>query len=67
VFRDEARAVDPASGPRAVNTEGWKATHNAWPALCAGAVVLLCFRHGLLKIRDRGRQLYELHRRAWDV
>jgi hypothetical protein len=67
VFRDEARAVDPAYTPGTVNTDGWKATHNAWQALFRGAVVLLCFLHGFLKIRDRGRKLYELHRRVWDV
>jgi hypothetical protein len=67
VFRDEARGVDPAYAPRTVNTDGWKATHNAWQALFRGVVVILCFLHGFLKIRDRGRKRYELHRRVWDV
>lgn len=67
VFRDEARAVDPRYAPRTVNTDGWKATHNAWRALFAGVAVLLCFLHGFLKIRDRGRKLWELHRRVWEV
>jgi len=67
VFRDEVRAADPAYAPRTVNTDGWKATHNAWQALFRGVVVLLCFLHGFLRIRDRGRKLHELHRRVWDV
>jgi hypothetical protein len=67
VFRDEARAVDAAYTPRTVNTDGWQATHNAWQALFTGVVVVLCFLHGFLKIRDRGRKLHELHRRVWEV
>jgi hypothetical protein len=67
VFRDEARVVDPAYAPQTVNTDGWKATHNAWRTLFAGVAVVLCFLHGFLKIRDRGRKLHELHRRVWEV
>jgi hypothetical protein len=67
VFRDEARGADPTYTPQTVNTDGWKATHNAWQTLFTGAAVLLCFLHGFLKIRDRGRQLYELHCRVWEV
>ena len=29
--------------------------------------VILCFLHGFLKIRDRGRKLHELHKRVWEV
>lgn len=67
VFRDEARAVDPDYTPHTVNTDGWQATHNAWQALFTGVAVVLCFLHGFLKIRDRGRKLHELHRRVWEV
>ena len=66
-FRDEARDLDPAYAPGSVNADGWKATHNAWRALFAGVAVLLCFLHGFLKVRDRGRKLAELHRRVWEV
>jgi hypothetical protein len=67
VFRDEARVLDPDYTPQTVNTDGWKATHNAWQSLFRTVLVVLCFLHGFLKIRDRGRKLYELHRRIWDV
>jgi hypothetical protein len=67
VFRDEVRAVHPDYAPQTVNTDGPKATHNAWQALFTGVAIVLCFLHGFLKIRDRGRKLHELHRRVWEV
>ena len=45
----------------------WKATQAAWRTLFATVTVILCFLHGFLKIRDRGRKARELHRRVWDV
>ena len=29
--------------------------------------LILCFLHGFLKIRDRGRKAVELHRKVWEV
>ncbi len=29
--------------------------------------MILCFLHGFLKIRDRCRKNFDLHRRVWDV
>ena len=66
-FRDEARDVDPTYTPETVNTDGWKATQNAWRTLFSAISVLLCFLHGFLKIRDRSRKDHALHRRVWDV
>src|SRR5262249_45892740 len=66
-FRGEARALDPDYAPQTVNADGWKATHNAWQALFPSVLVLLCFLHGFLKVRDRGRKLYELHRHIWEA
>jgi hypothetical protein len=66
-FRDEARNVDPTYTPKTVNTDGWKATQNAWRSLFPLAAVILCYLHGFLKIRDRIRKDHELHRRIWDV
>jgi hypothetical protein len=67
VFREEVHAVDPAYAPQTVNTDGWKATHHAWQTLFTGVALVLCFLHGFLKIRDRGRKLHELHRQVWEV
>ncbi len=67
VFAAEARAVDPEYAPKTVNTDGWAATQNAFKACFSGVVVILCFLHGFLKIRDRCRKNRELHQRVWDV
>ena len=71
VFRDEARRLDPKDRPRTVNTDGWPATQAAWRALFKGVVLILCFLHAFLKIRDRAVHLKEtfaeLSRRIWEA
>ncbi len=67
VFAAEARDVDPGYAPETVNTDGWAATRNAFAALFPTVAVILCFLHGFLKVRDRGRKAHDLHRRIWDV
>jgi hypothetical protein len=66
-FRDEAGAVSAEYTPETVNTDGWKATQAAWRTLFPTVAVILCFLHGFLKIRDRGRKAVELHRKVWEV
>jgi hypothetical protein len=69
VFREEARDVAADYAPTTVNTDGWKGTRAAWKALFPKVVLLLCFLHGWLKIRDRakhlGDQFREIGRRVW--
>ena len=67
VFAAEARDVEPKYAPETVNADGWAATRNAFLSLFPSIAVILCFLHGLLKIRDRCRKARELHRRAWEV
>jgi hypothetical protein len=71
VFRDEARNVDPDYAPHTVNTDGWKGTHAAWRTLFPLVVVLRCFLHGWLKIRDRAKnlkeQFFELSTQVWNA
>jgi hypothetical protein len=66
-FAAEARDVKPEYAPKTVNTDGWAATQNAFQACFTSVVVILCFLHGFLKIRDRCRKNHELHRRVWEV
>ena len=66
-FAAEAREVDPNYAPKTVNTDGWAATQNAFQACFSGIVVVLCFLHGFLKIRDRCRKNRDLHKRVWEV
>ena len=67
VFDQEARNVNAQWQPQTVNTDGWKATRYAFIKLFPKVVLLLCFLHGFLKIRDRRRKSHDLHQRVWDV
>jgi hypothetical protein len=71
VFKEEAREVEPDYTPATVNTDGWPWTQAAWKALFPKVVVLLCFLHAWLKIRDRAKHLKEqflaISRRVWEA
>jgi hypothetical protein len=71
VFKEEARDVAPKYAPRTVSTDGWKGTRAAWKALFRRVVILLCFLHGWLKIRERAKhlkdQFAEVSRRVWEA
>lgn len=71
VFRDEARNVQPDYAPKSVNTDGWKGTKAAWRSLFQGILIIQCFLHGWLKIRDRAKHLKdrfaEISERVWDT
>ena len=55
VFKREAENVRPGYRPTTVNTDGWKATRQAWRCLFPLVVLLRCFLHGWLNIRSRGK------------
>ncbi len=71
VFKNEARDISPGYAPKTVSTDGWKGTQAAWKALFPKIVILLCFLHGWLKIRDRAKHLKddfaEISRRVWEA
>ena len=71
VFKDEARDIAPKYVPQTVSTDGWKGTQAAWKALFPTVVILLCFLHSWLKIRDRAKHLKEvfaeISRRVWEA
>jgi hypothetical protein len=70
-FKDEARDVAAKYAPRTVNTDGWKGTQAAWKGLFRRVVILQCFLHAYLKIRDRAKHLKDLFaevsRRVWEA
>jgi hypothetical protein len=70
-FRDEAHDVTPEYAPETVSTDGWKGTQAAWKALFPTVVILLCFLHSWLKVRDRAKHLKEvfaeISRRVWEA
>jgi hypothetical protein len=71
VFKDEARDLTPKYTPETVSTDGWKGTQAAWKALFPTVILLLCFLHAWLKIRDRAKHLKavfaEVSRRVWEA
>ncbi len=53
VFKKEATTLSEKYQPDSVNTDGWTATQNAWKALFPTILVIECFLHAFLKVRDR--------------
>lgn len=59
VFKDEAQCLKPTYTPDTVNMDGWKATRNAWSFLFSSIVIIYCFLHVFIKIRDRAKKKYK--------
>ena len=70
-FKEEAQGVAPAYGPETVNTDGWNATQCAWLNLFPMIIILECFLHAFIKIRQRAKHLKEtfrqLSQQVWNV
>ena len=71
VFKDETQCLKPAYTPTTVNMDGWKATRNAWKFLFSSVVIICCFLHVFIKIRDRAKKKYkdifdEAASKLWD-
>ncbi len=71
VFKKEAECINPEYRPDTVNTDGWLPTQNAWKKLFPKIVVLACFLHIFIGIRDRSRKKYkepfmEVATRMWE-
>ncbi len=58
VFKKEAQCIKPEYEPETVNIDGWKATRNAWSNLFASVVIICCFLHVFIKIRDRAKKKF---------
>jgi hypothetical protein len=61
-FKAEAQALDSTYAPETVCTDGFRATRLAWRQLFPTVALILCYLHGVIKIRDRCRG--ELRRRV---
>lgn len=70
-FKDEALQLNPDYQPETVNTDGWEATQKAWRHLFPLIIIIECFLHAFIKIRERGKHLKEtfrqLSQRVWEV
>lgn len=59
VFKEEAQSINPSYEPETVNIDGWQATRKAWLALFATTVIICCFLHIFIKIRDRAKKKHK--------
>ncbi len=71
VFKSEAQYLKPDYTPTTVNIDGWKATKNAWSFLFTSVVIICCFLHVYIKIRDRAKKRYrdmftQVATKLWD-
>jgi hypothetical protein len=70
-FKTEAQNVKPGYQPTTVNTDGWAATQLAWRNLFLNVVLIACFLHAFIKIRDRCKRMQahfsDICKRVWDT
>jgi hypothetical protein len=71
-FHHEAQQVHPDYQPNTVNTDGWKATMNAWLTLFPTVCIIQCFLHAILGIKQVAttatQHLYAtIVEKAWQV
>jgi len=55
VFKTEAQQLNADYQPKTVNTDGWPATQLAWKSLFSGILLITCFLHIYIKLRDRSK------------
>lgn len=56
-FKEEAQEVDDKYEPETVNTDGFSSTIKAWTTLFIQTMLIRCFLHGFLKIRNGAKKL----------
>ena len=71
-FQEEILHLKPDYEPKTVNTDGWASTKKAWLNLFPLIVIIECFLHAFLKIRNRCKkrlkEIYpEIAQGVWDV
>jgi hypothetical protein len=71
VFQGEAQCIKPDYQPFTINTDGWTATQNAWKILFPSIVLISCFLHLFIKMRDGAQKKHrsaflEAATKLWD-
>ena len=59
VFKKEAQDLNPNYSPQTCNTDGWMPTMNAFKSLFPAMVLISCFLHLYISIRDRSRKKFK--------
>jgi hypothetical protein len=67
-FKQEAQELSKTYAPETVCTDGYKATRLAWQLLFPQVALILCFLHGVLKVKERctGSLRREVLDRVWN-
>ncbi len=58
-FKEEAQFTVPNYTPKTVNTDGWPATQKTWKSLFPAIILIGCFLHVYIKIRDRSKKKHK--------
>lgn len=71
-FRQEAHRLDPDYTPKTINLDGWFATQKAWKTLFPTILIIECFLHAFLKLRDRCKTKWQalfptIQQKVWDI
>lgn len=53
VFKQESKMLSADYEPNSINTDGWNATKNVWENIYPRIILIECFLHAFLKVRDR--------------
>jgi len=71
VYAQEAQNVSPEYQANSYNTDGYVPTGNALKTIFETVVIIPCFVHAYLNIKERcrkwGSQFYDLSKQIWDV
>lgn len=60
IFKNEALSLNSFYTPKTVNLDGWKSTNNAFRKLFKKIIIIPCFLHLYLKMRDRCKKKNEV-------
>ncbi len=52
-FKHEAQNLEPSYQPQSVNTDGWEPAKKVWKRLFPKIILMACFLHAYLKVKDR--------------
>lgn len=71
IFKEESINVNPDYQPKTVNTDGWAATKKAWKNLFSKIIIIQCFLHAFIKVRDRALKklndsFRDISEKIWD-
>ena len=69
-FKREVHRLNPDYQPLTLNFDGWLHTRQSWLTLFPTLVIIRCFVHTFLRIRDRCKRLDcfpDIQRQVWDI